>query len=117
MSSYEQADLFSVPEPERPPTIAQRFEQFHQANPAVYAALVRLAREWVRNTGRRKIGVSALFERLRWEIALSTTDPDFKVNNDYRAFYARRIMAQEPDLADVFETRRSAADDVFGEAA
>lgn len=91
-------------------TLQARFEAFNRENPDVYTVLVRLAREWVRRTGR-KIGIGALYERMRWEIALSTTDLDFKVNNDYRAFYARLIMRRERDLAGMFVTRRSAADD------
>ena len=91
-------------------TIADRFEQFHRDNPRVYAVLVRLAREWVRTTGRRKVGISALFERTRWEIAIETKSPDFKLNNNFRAFYARLLMAEHEDLDDIFDLRRSEAD-------
>lgn len=41
---------------------------------------------------------------------MSTSDPDFKLNNSYRAYYARLIMAQEPDLAGLFALRKSEAD-------
>lgn len=94
------------------PSIAERFITFHAESPEVYSTLVTLARQWVRATGRRRLGVKALFERARWEIAIATSDPDFKLNNNYTAFYARLIMAQELDLADLFETRRSEADDM-----
>lgn len=30
---------------------------------------------------------------------------EYKLNNDYRAFYARLLMANEPELAGFFETR------------
>lgn len=92
-------------------TIADRFEQFHEDNPEVYRILVRLAREWIFETGRRKIGIGALAERARWEIAIRTKTPDFKINNSYRAFYARLIMLQETDLRDVFDLRESEADE------
>lgn len=72
--------------------------------------LVRLARQWVDETGRHKLGIKTLYERARWEIALATTDPDFKLNNNFTAFYARLIMRREPDLADLFDLRHSAAD-------
>lgn len=91
-------------------SLADQFEAFHAANPKVYIVLIRLAREWIRTTGRRKIGIGALFERARWEIAIETSDPDFKLNNNYRAFYARLIMHDHPDLAGVFELRTSEAD-------
>ena len=91
--------------------VARRFEEFHAANPDVYRLLVRLASQWVSQTGQRKLGMKALFERARWEIALSTNDPDFKLNNTYTAYYARLIMAQEPHLANLFDLRASEADD------
>lgn len=98
-------------------TTAERFERFHEANPHVYRTLCRLARQWVNRTGRRKVGIGALFERARWEISIETNDPDFKLNNNYRAYYARLIMATEPDLGELFELRRSAADEWIGVAA
>lgn len=98
---------------EPPPTMAERFEAFHAGNPHIYDILVRLARQWIRQTGRRRLGIAALWERMRWELSVSTTDETPKLNNDHKAFYARLIMAQEPDLADLFETRRAAADDAL----
>lgn len=92
-------------------TAEQRFLRFHRSNPHVYRTLVGLAWQWVNSTGRRKIGVAALFERARWEIAVETNDPEFKLNNTHRAFYARAIMRNEPGLEDIFDLRRSAADD------
>jgi hypothetical protein len=102
---------------ERELTTAERFEQFHASNPHVYRHLVRLARLWVGTTGRHKLGIGQLWERLRWDLAIETGDVDYALNNIYRAFYARLIMAQEPDLIDLFETRRSAADAWIGKAA
>lgn len=110
-SLYVQPELLDVDEPEKPPTPAEKFEQFHHDNPAVYQALCDLARQWINSTGRRKIGIGALVERVRWDIAIATSDPDFKINNNHRPFYARLIMAQEPDLADVFDLRTSIADE------
>jgi hypothetical protein len=88
------------------PTIEERFQAFHQANPWVYAALVRLARRRTA-AGIRRIGIGMLFEVLRWEWQGATTDPnaEWKLNNNYRSRFARLIMDNEPDLAGVFETR------------
>ncbi|OBK92620.1 hypothetical protein A5646_03325 [Mycobacterium sp. 1245499.0] len=93
------------------PTIADRFEAFHRDNPQVYTTLLRLAREWVAQTNGRKLGISALFERARWDLALATSDPEFKLNNSYRAFYARLLMHENPDLRGLFDLRVSAADE------
>lgn len=100
-----------------PRTAAERFELFHQQNPKVYRTLVGLAREWIARTGRHRIGIGALFERARWELAIATNDAEYRANNSYRAYYARLIMRQEPDLDGVFELRKSTADEWFGGAA
>lgn len=92
-------------------TLAEQFEEFHADNPHVYTVLVYLARQWIRLTDRHKIGIGALYERARWEIAVQTNDPDFRLNNNFRAFYARLIMRDEPGLDDLFDLRRSAADE------
>ena len=82
----------------------REFMAFHGDNPQVYKALTRFAREW-KGAGKDRIGVKCLYERVRWELSLSTTG-EFKLNNNYTAFYARLIMAQEPDLKNLFTTRR-----------
>lgn len=94
-----------------PTTTAERFAEFHLKSPDVYHTLVALARQWVERTGRRRLGIATLYERARWEIAVTTSDPDFKLNNSYRAYYARLIMAREPDLQELFATRKSQADE------
>lgn len=84
--------------------LVDRFEEFHRENPAVYAELVRLARRWT-SGGRDRVGVALLMEVARWNLALRTRGGDFKINNNFKPLYARLIMAQEPDLAGIFETR------------
>lgn len=92
-------------------TTADKFEEFHRDNPVVYATLCHLARERLSRIGSQKLGIGQLTEVCRWEIAMRTNDPEFKINNNYRAYYARLIMATEPDLAGIFELRDSAADE------
>ena len=96
-----------TPAYERQMTIAQRFEMFHAANPTVYARLREMALG-LRRRGRERYSINGLFEALRWQHAMQTDDPtsEFKLNNDFRALYARRLMEREPDLADFFETRK-----------
>jgi hypothetical protein len=96
-------------------TVGQRFDEFHAANPNVYDTLVRLAREWIDTTGRRKLAIATLFERARWEIALATNDPDYKINNNYKPYYARLIMARNQTLDGLFDLRASDADEWLAE--
>lgn len=90
--------------------IVEDFENFHRNNPHVYEVLVRLTRQWVSRFGREHTGIARIYEAARWEIAMSTDDPTFKINNNYKAFYARLIMRREKDLDGLFKLRKSAAD-------
>ncbi|MEV2236680.1 hypothetical protein [Micromonospora sp. NPDC049891] len=105
-------DLFQQqPAAEQPATVAERFEAFVADNPRVPEEMIRLADEWIARTGSRKLGINALVEQVRWHVAMSTSDPDFKINNVFAPFLARLIAATRPDLADCFEYRRSVADE------
>lgn len=83
----------------------ERFQRFHERNPHVYRELVVLARR-IRDAGLKRYSIKGLFEVLRYETHLRTCDPEqpFKLANAHTAYYARLIMAQEPDLADFFQT-------------
>lgn len=82
------------------------FWAFHNANPEVYYRLVTMARD-LKARGRSRIGIKMLFEVLRWEHAMQTTDhaSEFKLNNNYAPRYARLIMYRNPELAGIFNTR------------
>lgn len=84
-----------------------QFKAFHTNNPHVYALLVKLARA-AKAKGARHLGMKNLYEVARWEHWMQTADftSDFKLNNNYTSRYARLIMQQEPDLRDLFETRK-----------
>lgn len=92
-------------------TIEDRFNDFHQAHPEVFTQLVRLAREWM-SVGHARLGIATLFEKLRWEwhVAGLADRDGYKLNNSYRALYARKIMAENPELDGLFETRSLATE-------
>lgn len=92
-------------------TPQQKFDEFHTENPHVYDELVKSARLYRQQTGNAKCGMSLLFGRVRWVLALRTTDEAPRLNNNYAPFYSRLLMEQEPDLAGMFDTRRSIADE------
>jgi hypothetical protein len=87
-------------------TLEQRFDDFHSANPHVYHKLVRMTRDLM-DRGHKKIGIAMLFEVLRWQHMMDTDDPysEFKLNNDYRAYYARLIMDIHPEFQGIFNVR------------
>ena len=76
--------------------IALEFEKFDAENPSVMKELVALARK-AKKTGVMHYGIGALFEILRWHRRIEKGDREFKLNNNHRALYARRIMELFPD--------------------
>lgn len=83
-----------------------KFEEFDRLNPQVYDELVRMTRE-AKSARRQKIGIQMLFEVIRWNRLINTDDvySKFKLNNNYGSRYARKIMAENPDLEGMFELR------------
>ena len=89
---------------------AINFYAFHTVNPHVYTQLLELARR-LRSRGIDRYGIAGLFEVLRYDHTINTgSAQDFKLNNSYRAYYARLLMQCNPELAGLFELRSSDAD-------
>lgn len=87
-------------------TIEEAFLAFHEANPHVYELLVSLARK-AKARGRSRIGMKMLYEVARWHFYLNAKSEDeYALNNNYTSRYARLMQDREPDLADMFETRK-----------
>ena len=102
--------LFDAPTPEIVPvelrglTLPEQFAAFDEANPGVYGALRKLALDAV-GQGWRRGSIKLFFEHLRWLHAIRTRGSQYKLNNNWHAFYARKLMANEDELADFFEVR------------
>lgn len=90
---------------------------YHATHPEVYEALVTYTRQ-AKDAGHEKIGIDLVFGRLRWDhltqISPDTQEP-YKLSNGYRAWYARKIMETEDDLAGIFNTRETAHDPTYHE--
>lgn len=86
-------------------TLREQFEAWHTANPAVYDAIVRIARD-LRARGFERCSIALIYERLRWLHAIATRGDWYRLNQNWRSFYARLVMQREPDLAGFFEIRR-----------
>lgn len=87
-------------------SLKARFEEFHRDNPEVYLELLKLARR-ARREGMERVSIKMLYEVVRWHRLLATTDREFKLNNNWHASYARKLMAEHVELAGLFETRES----------
>ena len=85
----------------------QQVSAFHGENPQVWDLFVRFTMELI-NRGFQHYSVNAIFERIRWEVDSVGGDgkSTFKLNNNYRAFYARRFHKVYPQHEGFFRTRR-----------
>ena len=87
----------------------EKFESFHRANPKVYTSLRHLAMQLLA-VGHTTYAIAGLFEVVRWQRAIQTSDIDYKINNNYKPRYARLLMIEEPRLVGFFELRRMAGE-------
>lgn len=83
---------------------AQRFIEEH---PEVYALFERFALEAAAK--RRPFGIGLLAERVRWEAIVvgGASEDGYKVNNNHRAYLARKLLADHPQLEGLLRFRRT----------
>ena len=81
-------------------------KQFHRDNPLVWRHFVRFTLLRIR-VGFKHYSSNAIFERIRWEEDIASSDglSTFRINNNYRPYYARWFANAYPDHADFFRTR------------
>lgn len=110
-----QLDLLSSAPPSPAPetTLEGRFKAFHAENPRVFERMLKLARARL-DRGEKFISVKALWEELRASLAKSSlaydeAEPEYKLNNNHTAYYARLLLETEPRLVGVIETRKRTA--------
>lgn len=88
-------------------SIQERFETFHRLNPWVFDALEKLASQYAAK-GRKRIGIRMIWEVVRWNYNLQTSDPnsEFKISDHYHSRYVRLLIEKHPEWADLFELRK-----------
>jgi hypothetical protein len=104
MSSYPHLPPLVRPQVQHT-SLVLRFEAFHRANPHVYDAVLDIAFD-LQRLGFKHGSINLIFERLRWIYAIQTVGDPFRLNNNFRAYYARTIMADQPSLQGFFRLRR-----------
>jgi hypothetical protein len=72
-----------------------KFLEFDQKNPNVYKLVCMFADE-VLAAGLTRYGISAIWDRIRWHINITTKDVKFKLPNNHRAYYARKWNKDHP---------------------
>lgn len=93
-------------------TILERFQEYDTSNPEVYR-LYRFYALQLYNSGVRKGGSKAIWERLRWEFLKKHAEgrEAYKLPNDFTPYYARKLVEEDPRFADFFSFRATPAAD------
>jgi hypothetical protein len=84
-------------------TIDQRFEIFHNNNPEILDALIRLALD-AQARGYETYSIKGLWEVLRYQ-ADPITAERYKLSNDFTSRYSRLVMRSNSNLAGFFRTK------------
>lgn len=93
--------------------IREKWEVFHENNPHVYDLLREMAIN-LKKQGFKRCGIGLLWERLRWLSYIETYGEDeYRLRDSHRAFYARLLMEQEPELEGFFMLRYQPSEDQF----
>lgn len=82
------------------------FLEFNENNPEIWDLFVKFTRQAI-NSGLKRYSAKAIFERIRWEAEVNSSayPREFKVNNNYHAFYARWFMERYPEYDGFFVKR------------
>jgi hypothetical protein len=87
----------------------ERFLELHRKHPEVFWKMLELAREAKLKRGR--YGIDDIACIMRWHMDDRGATPEdgepFKVNNNYRAGYARLLALFDPGLQVLFEFRKT----------
>lgn len=92
------------------------FKLYDKANPQVYEWFKHYALE-LKLSGAKQVGAKLIFERIRWEVAVKTKPesgmPKLKLNNNYTAYYARKLVAEDPSFwQGFFDFRKVSSDEL-----
>jgi hypothetical protein len=88
-------------------TFAERkaeWEDYHRENPMVWEYFQKFSFEAIAK-GRSRISHWLIINRIRWEVYIVTTGEEFKISNNYIAFYARLWQQTFPKHKDLFHTK------------
>lgn len=101
------APLKAMSKEARTRSLKEQFEAFHQLNPHVYQNIVKMVLDDY-GAGVRHMSIQFYLESLR-RGSIRTTKVigggGWKINNSHGSFYARKIMAEYPQLQGYFEVR------------
>ena len=94
--------------------LCAKFYRYHEKSPDVAEWFLGAARALAQEQHRTRYAISALTERVRWDIRMGIIKTDgFKISNSVRACYARLVVMREPSLCGIFTIKPSIVDGVL----
>jgi hypothetical protein len=80
----------------------ENFNEFDNAHPEIYEGFKRFALKAM--AVRKHYSSRAVFHALRWETIIDSGG-EFKINNNWSPFYARKFMKESPSHEGFFRSR------------
>jgi hypothetical protein len=87
------------------------WEDFHRENPMIWQYFEKFSFEAIAKR-RKKISHWLIINRIRWEVYVVTTGEEFKISNNYIAFYARLWRETYPQHKELFNIKAMAGEAV-----
>jgi|TARA_B100001778_G_scaffold330509_1_gene333133 hypothetical protein len=86
-------------------SLKKKWWAWHKQNPHVYKLFERFTLEAI-SKGHKRLSAWLVVNRIRWETTIETSGSDFKISNDYIAYYARLFHALNPKYDGFFITKK-----------
>lgn len=85
-----------------------KFCDYHEKNPQIWEAFKRITLETIRK-GFKHYSAKGIFELIRWHTSIGGTG-DYKLQNNYTPYYARKFEDEFPQYKGFFRKRESKFD-------
>jgi hypothetical protein len=90
----------------------EKFNRYDELNPEIWKEFEKIALNLITKYNRKRYSAYAIMEIIRYHTVISgaSGDDEFKVNNDYRSWYARKFVNVHPEHKGFFELRSKQAE-------
>lgn len=85
--------------------LLEKFWKYHTDNPQIYELFAKYTHD-VRNAGWPCISHWLIINRIRWTRTVEVRTNDFKISNDFIAFYPRLLIYNEPSFNGFFTLKK-----------
>lgn len=109
MPIYSEAMGREIYSPDELNDFSPGFSAWLRKNRDIYKRFVSMAKQAQNSRHFKHYSAVTIVEAMRWHTNIHDNDPDFKINNNWRADLARKAMLEYPELNGLFEIRERAS--------